>query len=88
MSAHFYLGTKWSQISKYLKGRTDNSIKNRFNSTIKKNIKLRVYEYNQKALMTLQQLGELVENENDKDKALSETDPSEQNSSLQFEEKN
>lgn len=36
--------------------------------------------------MTMQQLGELVENE--KDKSLSETDPSEQSYSMQFEEKN
>jgi hypothetical protein len=31
------LGKKWSEISKRLDGRTENSVKNRFNSLMKKN---------------------------------------------------
>jgi len=38
VEAHARLGNKWSEISKLLVGRTDNSVKNRFNSTIKKQL--------------------------------------------------
>ena len=36
LELHAKLGPKWCEITKHIKGRTDNAVKNRFNSNLKR----------------------------------------------------
>lgn len=61
LKLHKKFGTRWSEISKHVSGRSDNQIKNRYNSNLKKRLNEGLFSRFLEVALTESELAKLLE---------------------------